>query len=132
MRAYASLMTTTTDRMADRMLALLETQPANVQARYESKIVEARKGTLTDALAMQIMRQVAGMSSPAETEPARKLPSNPSGDSSSNQRSNDASEAQARYAADLLRTRLAANERVVGTVKTAAELLAAFDASGRM
>jgi hypothetical protein len=52
--------------------------------------------------------------------------------SQSTGRSNDASEPQARYAADLLRTRVAPDERVTGTVKTAAEVLALFEASGRM
>jgi Family of unknown function (DUF6011) len=47
-------------------------------------------------------------------------------------RSNFASEAQARFAVDLLRTRVLADERVVGTVKTAAEVLALFEACGQM
>lgn len=85
--------------MADRMLTLLLAQPANVQARYESKIHEARQGTLTDALAMQVMRQVGGFSSPAEGEAQRTFPR---GDGSGHgtakpQYSDTATEAQVRF-----------------------------------
>jgi hypothetical protein len=71
------------------------------------------------------------MESPAQGEDQIRMPRS-NGETRTSSRSNFASEAQARFAADLLRTRVLPDERVVGTVKTAAELLAAFEASGQM
>lgn len=110
--------------------ALMSATPAQ-RAMFESHVGAAKAGTLSRVRAFGICRQLRGGEAPAMGEDQIKLPSN-NGETRSSTRSNDASEAQARYAADLLRTRLLADERVTGTVKTAAELLAAFEKSGRM
>lgn len=111
------------------LAAMMGADPAR-RAQFESHIYAAKAGTLTRVRAFGICRQLRGAEAPALGEDQIKLPRS-SGNSTST-RSNDASEAQARFAADLLRTRLMADERVVGTVKTAAELLARYEADNRM
>jgi hypothetical protein len=110
--------------------ALMNATPAR-RAQFASYVDEAKAGTLSRVRAFGICRQLRGAEAPAQGEDQIKMPKS-NGETRSSTRSNDASEAQARFAADLLRTRLLADERVVGTVKTAAELLARFDESGRM
>lgn len=100
------------------------------RAQFASHLAAAEAGTLSRAYAMGILRQVRNMEAPAMGEDQIRMPR--SNGNATSTRSNDASEAQARYAADLLRTRCQLDERVVGTVKTAAELLAAYEQSGRM
>jgi hypothetical protein len=127
--------TITEDEMASPVLcnqvldALMSATPAQ-RAMFESHVEAAKAGTLPRVRAFGICRQLRGGEAPAMGEDQIKMPRS-TGNATST-RSNDASEAQARFAADLLRTRVLADERVVGTVKTAAELLAAYDESGRM
>lgn len=109
--------------------AMMGATPAR-RAQFASYVEDAKAGTLTRVRAFGICRQLRGAEAPAMGEDQIKMPR--SSDNSTSTRSNDASEAQARYAADLLRTRVLADERVTGTVKTAAELLATFAESGRM
>ena len=105
--------------------------PPARRAQFASLVKPAQEGRLYRTYALGVIRQLRDLESPAQGEEQVKMPRS-NGETRSSTRSNDASDAQARYAADLLRTRVLADERVTGTVKTAAELLAAFDASGRM
>lgn len=126
-------MTTTETAPAElqaRVCEMLNAQAPGRRDQFASHLNAARAGTLSRAYAVLIIRQLGGMSSPAMGEAQIEMPRS-NGDRSST-RSNDASEPQARYAADLLRTRVVPDERVTGTVKTAAEVLALFEASGRM
>lgn len=135
MRRIVFLMSTMTqDEMAGPVLcnavldAMMSATPAR-RAQFEGHVEAAKAGTLTRVRAFGICRQLRGAEAPAMGEDARTMPKSAG---TATARSNDASEPQARYAADLLRTRVLADERVSGTVKTAAELLAKYDESGRM
>lgn len=101
------------------------------QAQFASHLDAARAGTLSRAYALGVLRQVRGFVAPAEGEDQIKMPRG-NGETRTSTRSNLASEAQARFAVDLLRTRVQPDERVAGTVKTAAEMLALFEACGQM
>lgn len=61
-------MTTTTFDPAAALVALADSLPAGRTAQFESKINEARQGTLSSAHAAMVLRQLGGMSSPAEGE----------------------------------------------------------------
>ena len=133
MERIVSLMTTTETASPDLQARVLDALNQCTDARrshFASHVAAAEAGTLSRAYAMGILRQVRSFEAPAEGEEQIKLPR--SNGTSKSTRSNDASEAQARFAADLLRTRALADERIVGTVKTAAELLARYAETGRM
>jgi hypothetical protein len=119
-------MTTSTSPVVTKALEVLAQQTPARQAQYASY-----DESMSVAHALGILRQLrCTETDSAPADPIRQ----PRGksDGSSNHETKDASEAQARYAVDLLRTRVEPSERVTGSVKTAAEVLALFEASGRM
>lgn len=82
MLGYASLMTTTTLDPSFALIALADTLPASLTDQFASKLAAARQGTLSSAHAMMIIRQLGGMSTPAQGEDPR--PRGRGGDGSSN------------------------------------------------
>jgi len=97
---------------------------------FASHLPALDAGTLSQVRAWAILRQVRGFEAPAMGEEQIKMPR--SNGSQSTGRSNDASDAQMRYAMDLLRSRVSPDERIIGTVKTAVQVVNETDASGRM
>ena len=107
--------------------ALAQVSPGR-QAQFAGCLAD-----LTPARARAILRQLNCTETDSAPRDIAETPRKAStGSTASTYRSDDASEKQARYAADLLRTRVSPGERVIGTVKTAAEALALFAASGKM
>ena len=127
---YASLMTTQTasPELADTVRnALAQVSPGR-QAQFADYLAD-----LTPARATAILRQLRCTETDSAPRDVAETPVAATASSTaSSHRSDRATEKQANYAADLLRTRVQADERVVGTVKTAAEVLALFAASGQM
>lgn len=126
---YASLMTTQTasPELADTVRnALAQVSPGR-QAQFAGYLTD-----LTPARATAILRQLNCTETDSAPRDIAETPRKQATSTATSHRSDFASEAQARYAADLLRTRVRPDERVIGTVKTAAEVLALFTASGKM
>jgi hypothetical protein len=126
-------MTTETIASPDLQARVLDALSQCTDARQEhfaSHVADLRAGTITQVRAWGILRQVRSFEAPAMGEEKVKMPR--SNGTATTSRSNDASEAQARFATDLLRTRVLADERVIGTVKTAADVLAAYAETGVM
>ena len=121
---YHGLMTTTITEMARQ--AILSSPR---RAQFESHLT----GELTPGLAGAILRQLTCTETDETT--VGDLPRerrNTSGGNATSSRSDDASEKQMRYALDLLRTRLAPGEEVIGTVKTAEQVIAQVTERGAM
>ena len=116
-------MTTTITEMARQ--AILSSPR---RAQFESHLT----GDLTPGLAGAILRQLTCTETDETTVGDLPRSRSNGGSTATSHRSDWATEKQANYAADLLRTRVSPDERVIGTVKTAAEVLALFAASGQM
>lgn len=123
--------TTAAPEIQARVLALLMEAPEARRAQFASHVRAAEQGTLCQLYAVGILRQLRSMESPAEGEDKIRMPRS-NGSNATSSRSSDASEAQAKFAATILRTRVQADERVPGTVKTAGQVLAQYEADGRM
>ena len=98
------------------------------RAQFESHLT----GDLTPGLAGAILRQLTCTETDETTVGDLPRSRGDGGSQVTSTRSDDASEKQMRYALDLLRTRLAPGEEVIGTVKTAEQVIAQVTERGAM